>query len=87
MIRVRFVGHIKTTMGTEEVDLDAGDITVGDLFSRLLAVEASKGAHGFTKFNTLVVVNDGEVFAAAANEDRRLGRGDTVMLVPFSHGG
>ena len=41
---------------------------------------------GFSKFNTLVIVNGSSAFTAAA-DDRMIGDGDEVLLLPFSHGG
>lgn len=74
-------------MGAERMDLQEEGITVDGLFTLLFAKKPSQAAHGFTKFNTLVVVNGGEVFSAASQEKRRLSDGDEVVLVPFSHGG
>ncbi|MDG7006325.1 MAG: MoaD/ThiS family protein [Nitrososphaerota archaeon] len=85
MIHVRFLGHIKSSMGADEREVPA--MTVGELFSALLSEEPSGPAHGFTKYNTLVVVNDQEAFSASSEEARSLRDGDTVLLVPFSHGG
>lgn len=73
-------------MGSEEADLPLDGISVGDLFG-LLAGKPAQVRHGFTKYNTLLVVNDGEAFSASAHEERRLSDGDSVVLVPFSHGG
>jgi molybdopterin converting factor small subunit len=87
MIRLKFLGHIKTSMGSEEMELSQESISVGDLFGLLLSRKPAEVDHGFTKYNTLLVVNDEEVFSASAQQDRRLCEGDSVLLVPFSHGG
>ena len=87
MIHLKFLGHIKTSMGSEEMDVPGEDISIGDLFGLLLSRRPAKLDHGFSKYNTLVVVNDEEVFSASAQEGRRLSDGDSVLLVPFSHGG
>jgi molybdopterin converting factor small subunit len=87
MIHIKFLGHIKTSMGSEGVDIPRDGISVDDLFALLLSSEPAESDHGFTKYNTLVVINDEEVFSASAHVDRRLGEGDSVLLVPFSHGG
>lgn len=87
MIHLKFLGHIKTSMGTEQMDVPRESISVEDLFGLLLSSRPAEVAHGFTKYNTLLVVNDGEVFSASAQEERRLDDGDSVLLVPFSHGG
>ena len=87
MIHLRFLGHIRTSMGAEEMDIPRGNMSVGDLFGLLLAHTTARVSHGFTKYNTLVVINDQEAFSASAQEDRRLEDGDSVLLVPFSHGG
>lgn len=87
MIYLRFLGHIKTSMGAEEKEVAQGDLSVGELFGLLLADGSTRPDHGFTKYNTLVVINDEEAFSASAQVDRRLHDGDRVLLVPFSHGG
>lgn len=87
MIRLRFVGHIKTSMGREEIEISVDEISVDGLFGMLRAHQPRTLDHGFTKFNTLMVVNDQEVFSAASQRERLLRDGDDVLLVPFSHGG
>jgi len=87
MIHVKFLGHIKTTMGSEAMEVSQSGISVGELFGLLLSSKPAQLDHGFTQYNTLLVVNDEEVFSASAQQDRRLTDGDYVQLVPFSHGG
>jgi|HubBroStandDraft_1064217.scaffolds.fasta_scaffold304994_2 molybdopterin converting factor small subunit len=87
MIHLKFLGHIRTSMGSEEVDLPRDGISVEDLFSLLLSNKPAQLDHGFTKYNTLLVINDEEALSAAAQKERRLRDGDSVLLVPFSHGG
>ena len=87
MIHLKFLGHIKTSMGSEELDVPGDAINVGELFALLLASRPAQLDHGFSKYNTLVVVNDEEVFSASAQQERRLSDEDTVLLLPFSHGG
>jgi len=87
MIHLKFLGHIKTSMGAEQMDVPRDAISVDDLFGLLLSSRPAQVDHGFTKYNTLLVLNDDEVFSASAQKDRRLSDGDSVLLVPFSHGG
>ncbi len=87
MIHLKFLGHIKTSMGSEEMEVSQESISVGELFGLLLSSKPAELGHGFTKYNTLLVVNDEEVFSASAQQDRRLADGDSVLLLPFSHGG
>jgi molybdopterin converting factor small subunit len=87
MIHLKFLGHIKTSLGTDELDVLRENISIGELFEFLLARTPETTSHGFSKFNTLVVVNDEEVFSAASQDGRRIANGDHVLLVPFSHGG
>jgi len=87
MIHLKFLGHIKRSMGSEEIDVHREGMSVDDLFSLLLASRPAELDHGFTKYNTLVVINGEEAISAAAQKDRRLTDGDSVLLVPFSHGG
>jgi molybdopterin converting factor small subunit len=87
MIHLKFLGHIRTSMGSEEMEISRGSISVDDLFDLLLSKRPAELDHGFSKYNTLLVINDQEVFSASAQEDRRLSDGDSVLLLPFSHGG
>ena len=85
MIRVRCMGHIGTSIGTKEVVLDDSVVSASDLVDRIRAM-SKQGDPGFTKYNTLALVGDGEAFVPA-NSDRKIKSGDAVVLIPFSHGG
>jgi len=87
MIHVKFLGHIRTSMGSEAVEVSQSSMSVGELFGLLLSSKPAQLDHGFIEYNTLLVVNDEEVFSASAQLERRLSDGDSVLLVPFSHGG
>jgi hypothetical protein len=85
MITVRCYGHIGTSVGSGEVTLDAAEIDASDLVDRVRAL-SNESDPGFTKYNTLVMIQDGEAFVPAGA--RRIVRGgERVALVPFSHGG
>ena len=87
MIHLKFLGHIRTSMGSEEMEMSQDGISVDEMFGLLISSRPAELDHGFSKFNTLLVINDEEVFSASAQEDRRLKDGDSVLFVPFSHGG
>lgn len=84
-VRVKCMGHIKTSLGREVVEL-SGEMSAGELVDALRKMAGSDPGVGFNRFNTLLVVN-GESAFTAASDDRRLHDGDEVFLVPFSHGG
>ena len=86
MIRVMAVGHIRRSLGAEVVELEEREISAVDLVEKLRGMARKDANLGFTKFNTLIVVNGMQAFTAAA-EDRKLKDGDEVVLLPFSHGG
>jgi len=88
MIHVIFMGHIRASMGREEMDIPNDGMSVDELFRLLLSQEPTDlRGHGFTEFNTLLVVNDEEAVSASSRRDMHLSDGDSVLLVPFSHGG
>jgi|GEM_PF-526488 len=87
MIHLKFLGHIRTSMGSEGMDISRDGITLDDLFALLLSDRPVDLDHGFTKYNTLVVINDEEALSPSAQKDRRISDGDSVLLLPFSHGG
>jgi sulfur carrier protein ThiS len=85
-IVVTCLGHIRTSVGKETVEIPEESMTASELLDFLRGMAASDPHVGFTRFNTLLVVNGESAFTAAA-DDRRLKDGDHVLLVPFSHGG
>ena len=84
-IVVTCLGHIRTSLGREVVEVE-GKTTAVELVEKVRAMAAGDRQPGFTRFNTLLVVNGESAFTAAA-DDRLLNDGDEVLLVPFSHGG
>lgn len=85
---MKLIGHIRASVGKEEVELGSDGLSVGELFSLLLKeVPGQVQRHGFSEYNTLLVVNDREAVSAASRREMRLRDGDSVLLVPFSHGG
>ena len=75
MIRVRCLGHIGTSVGAREVDLQEDMIDAADIVERLRSL-SSEADPGFTKYNTLVLVEDGEAFVPA--EARRMVQTDNA---------
>ncbi len=84
MIRVKCVGHIGTSVGASELELPYEAIEAGELLDVLRA--RCNGDPGFTKYNTLVMVDDGDAFVPAS-QGRTVVAGQKVVLIPFSHGG
>jgi molybdopterin converting factor small subunit len=85
MIRVRCLGHIGTSVGASEVELDGESIPATELVERVRRMAGATDP-GFTKYNTLLMVEEGEAFVSAGSE-RRVKSGEKVVLIPFSHGG
>jgi molybdopterin converting factor small subunit len=85
LIRVRLLGHIKTSIGVDEVEIGEEDLDPALLVKKLRDSCRGKDV-GFNEYNTLVLVEDGEAFVPASSK-RRLRSGERVVLIPFSHGG
>ena len=85
MIVVRCYGHIGTSVGAKEVQLDDEELGGTEIVDRLRAL-SGKEDPGFNRFNTLLMVEDGEAFVPAS-AGRRVKAGERVVLIPFSHGG
>ncbi len=85
MITVRCLGHIKSSVGSGEVNLDVEEIEASELVDRLRSMSKETDP-GFSKFNTLAMVGDGDAFLPASGH-RKIKAGDSVVLIPFSHGG
>ncbi len=65
--------------------LDCEESSVVDIIEKLRAMAARPDV-GFTRFNTLAIVEDGEAFVPATS-GRLVRNGEKVILIPFSHGG
>ncbi|HXW95092.1 MAG TPA: hypothetical protein VEJ19_05240 [Nitrososphaerales archaeon] len=85
MIHVRCYGHIGTSVGTSEIALEGTEIDSADLVDRLRGMSVEPDP-GFNRYNTLVMIEEGEVFVPAGAR-RTVKDGDRVALIPFSHGG
>jgi len=85
-VRVSCIGHIRKSVGREVVELEGPEYTASKVIEELREMVGPADEAGFTKFNTLLVVNGRSAFTAAA-DDRALQDGDEVLLLPFSHGG
>jgi molybdopterin converting factor small subunit len=85
LIKVRLLGHIRTSVGAEEVELPDDEIDAGLLVDRLRSMSREKRP-GFNRYNTIAMVEDGEAFVPAGAE-RTIRDGERVVLIPFTHGG
>lgn len=85
MIIVTCLGHIGTSVGHKEVSIEGSGLDASDIVEKLRKISSSPDP-GFTKFNTLLMVEDGEAFVPAGT-NRRVQEGERVVLIPFSHGG
>ena len=85
MISVRCLGHIGTSVGSKEVELEGDEVEASEIVEKLRTA-SGRGDPGFTKYNTLVMVEDGEAFVSAT-ASRKVRSGERVVLIPFSHGG
>ncbi len=85
MITVRCLGHIGTSVGSAEVFLEGPELMPSELVERVRKISGKKDP-GFTAFNTLLMIEDGEVCVSATGTTK-VKDGDRVVLIPFSHGG
>jgi molybdopterin converting factor small subunit len=85
LINVRCLGHIQTSVGSGEVSLEASELEASEIIERLRTMSGLEDP-GFTRFNTLVMVESGEAFVSASVR-RVVKDGEKVVLIPFSHGG
>jgi hypothetical protein len=67
------------------VSLEGPELEASEIVERLRTM-SRKEDPGFTKFNTLVMVESGEAFVTASVR-RVVKDGEKVVLIPFSHGG
>ncbi|HEY6283239.1 MAG TPA: hypothetical protein VIW22_04870 [Nitrososphaerales archaeon] len=67
------------------MSLEGPELEASEIVERL-RIMSGKEDPGFTKFNTLVMVESGEAFVTASLR-RVVKDGEKVVLIPFSHGG
>jgi len=85
MIHVRCLGHIKTSLGAEFVELAEPQLGADEIVDRLRSLSKEENP-GFNRYNTLALVEDGEAFVPSSR-GRMVRDGERVVLIPFSHGG
>lgn len=85
MIRVKCIGHIGTSVGAKEIDLEEDAMDAAEIVERLRSMSREPDP-GFTRYNTLVLIEDGDAFVPAEAK-RTVRGGQSVVLIPFSHGG
>lgn len=85
MIAVRCLGHIATSVGAKDLQLDGGALTASEIVRKVGGM-CSAGDPGFDVYNTLVLVEDGEA-SVPASADVSVPDGRRVVLIPVSHGG
>lgn len=85
MITVRCLGHIGTSVGAKEVTLEGQELDAAEIVDRVRGL-SSEHEPGFNRYNTLVLIEDGEAFVPAGTT-RIVRAGERVALIPFSHGG
>jgi len=85
LIVVRCIGHIGTSVGSAEISLEGADLDAEEIVDRLRSISSGPDP-GFNKYNTIVMVEEGEAFVPAGAH-RKIRGGERVALIPFSHGG
>lgn len=85
MIRVRCMGHIRTSVGKADVVMPDDALNASELVEKLRAMSKDSDP-GFNRFNTLALIGEGEAFVPATS-DRKIRSGEDVVVIPFSHGG
>jgi molybdopterin converting factor small subunit len=85
LINVKCLGHIGTSVGSKELTLELSEIEASELVEKVRGL-SREADPGFTRYNTIILVEDGEAFVPAG-ASRTIRAGENVALIPFSHGG
>ena len=85
MIRVSLLGHIRSSVGSNEVTFPDEELDMKTIVEKLRLM-SKESSPGFSMYNILAMIEDGEAFVPAS-ASRKVKTGERVVIVPFSHGG
>lgn len=85
MIRVSLLGHIRSSVGSNEVTFPDEELDMKTIVERLRLM-SKESSPGFSMYNIIAMIEDGEAFVPAS-ASRKVKTGERVVIVPFSHGG
>ena len=85
MITVRLMGGARRSFGSDSLDIDRRDITVGELLDHVVSIKP-QGMPDLDVENVLVAVN-GADSSATGGRSTALRDGDVVSIIPVIHGG
>jgi molybdopterin converting factor small subunit len=85
LIRVSLLGHIRSSVGSNEVTFPDEELDMKTIVERLRLM-SKESSPGFSMYNIIAMIEDGEAFVPAS-ASRKVKTGERVVIVPFSHGG
>lgn len=85
MITVRCLGHIRTSVGTDVVRFEDEELGLVEIVKRLRLMSKDPRP-GFDEYNVIAMVEEGEAYVPASG-GQVVRSGQSLVLIPFSHGG
>ncbi len=86
MLKVKFLGPLKSIIGNESVELTKNEVPLEDLMDAINEVSPQSEKGGLDPSGILFIVN-GSALEMQDDRARILKDGDEIVLLPVAHGG
>jgi len=86
MLKVKFLGPLKSLFGHESVELTKNEVRLEDLMGAINEVSPQSEKEGLDPSGILFIVN-GSALEMRLDKSRLLKEGDEIILLPVAHGG
>lgn len=86
MLKVKFLGPLKSLIGNESVELTKNEVLLENLIEAIYEVAPQSENEGLDPSGILFIVN-GSTVEMQEDRSRLLKDGDEIILLPVAHGG
>ncbi len=86
MLKVKFLGPLKSLIGNESVELTKNEVLLENLIEAIYEVAPQSENEGLDPSGILFIVN-GSAVEMQEDRSRLLKDGDEIILLPVAHGG
>ena len=86
MLKVKFLGPLKSLIGSESIELTKKEVRLEDLMEAINEVSPQSEKEGLDPSGIIFIVN-GSALEMQEDKSRLLRDGDEIILLPVAHGG